>query len=92
VIRGSISTHDLPANVAFEVLLRSNGKEEKLGAIIRRAHAAKQGSGIEAGWEGGPLAKGDIILRSSKRIAKNETVDLYEYWKGELVFKDVEIK
>ena len=33
----------------------------------------------------------DIILRSSEKVAK-ETVDLFEIWQGELVYRDVPVK
>jgi hypothetical protein len=32
-----------------------------------------------------------VVFRASKEVAK-ETVDLFQLWRGEIVFRDVEVR
>lgn len=78
-----------PENIAFDVLFRANGKEYPIGEI-----ALGKGQQMIYFLDDTQLAdtvnsgKVDVIFRSSESIAR-KTVDLFEIWKGEIIFKDV---
>jgi hypothetical protein len=87
-LSGKISIRNCPANVAFDVIARCDGKDHSLNTIT-----CNQGGSTEYFVASNrpidpPPAKIDIILRSSEKAARS-TVDQYEMWKGELVFPDV---
>jgi hypothetical protein len=89
---GRIDFKDLPVNIAFQIIARVDGKDYPAGSV----YVAKGNSLVWApkgGWEykGPPVEKMDIILRSSAEVARG-SVDLFEIWDGELVYKDVPVK
>jgi hypothetical protein len=90
-LRLRIATRTLPADIAFDVFLRSaDGAERKLGALI----AAKGTSTEELLWTGGTLnpvpVAARIVLRSNEYLVRR-TLDQFELWKGELVYDDVPV-
>jgi hypothetical protein len=82
-----------PVNVAFEVSLRRGEGELKLkqGWIACDKDGYKfallHSDDIEA-LGGGTV---DVVLRASG-VAARRTMDLFEIWDGELVFKDVPVQ
>jgi hypothetical protein len=78
----------LPEDVAFEVFVRSNGKEYPAGAIyFRKGSESTFGvSTIDSPKDDPPMV--DVILRSSEKVAEG-TPDMTRIWKGEIVLKDV---
>lgn len=90
MLSGGIEIKAPPVSAAFDVIARVNDKEYRAG----RVYMAKGQSiswGTEGEYSGPPAEKMDIILRSSKEAAR-DTVDLFEIWDGELVYKDVPVK
>ncbi|MBN1343819.1 MAG: hypothetical protein JXQ73_14140 [Phycisphaerae bacterium] len=88
-VRGYIDADPLPVNVAFEVFVRSGGKEHSVGHVaVSRDGGASSKSPI-AGRVGTALpSRCDIILRSSAEVAR-QSLDLFEIWRGELVYENV---
>jgi hypothetical protein len=80
-----------PVNVSFDVIARHAGKEYLLGGVY--CNAGEDNGAFGPYTDKFPLgvAKVDVILRSSEKVARG-TVDLYEIWKGELVFPDLPVK
>jgi hypothetical protein len=92
----SATIGDLPMNVAFDVVALVGGKEYVFGHYSAFAGGSK-GAGF---WMGAyrnktsptqAFDKVDILLRSSETVARG-TVDLYEIWKGQILYKDVPVK
>ena len=97
-ISGKVHMNNLPVDIAFDVLVRVNGRETWVGWLFgHKSPANNAGSGGGTGWGFGamlpepPSGSCDVILRSSKEGVRN-TLTLYEYWEGELVFKDVPVE
>jgi hypothetical protein len=89
-MRGDFDIRNTPANVAFDIIARFDGKEYLLGALNVRS-----GESMLTGFDSvdelpQPPATADIILRSSERAARR-TVDLNEIWKGEIVYPNVPV-
>jgi hypothetical protein len=78
----------LPEDVAFDVFVRSNGKEYPAGAI--NFHKGGEGNygttAIDSPAAAPPTV--DLILRSDEAVAAG-TLDMTQIWKGEIVLKDV---
>ncbi len=89
-LQGTVKIQAPPVNIAFEVFVRIDGEELRLGTI----HKAK---GESTDWRvgrahtGPPFTSCDVILRSSKDVARR-SVDLFEIWEGELVYDDVPVE
>lgn len=91
-IGGIINFTNPPAAMAFDVFVKYDGVEYKLGSI----HAK---SGVMSSYYSSsttPLKspapqRVDVILRSSDTAARN-TVDLTDIWHGELIFPNVPVK
>ena len=81
----------VPADVAFDVVARVDGKEYPLGTLTAKRGATFQLNGGAGGF-GAPAdaAKADLVLRSSQKVARS-TVDLTQIWGGELVLPDVPV-
>lgn len=80
-----------PVNLAFECFARVDGKEVRLGDVAFKRGAGRHSYGMGA-YRLEPLnpKRADIILRPSPKAAAG-TVDLFDYWDGEIVFKDVPV-
>lgn len=85
-----------PIGVAVEVLVRTQGREYKIGTItvipgestnwhVSQGWPAAQASGPDA------FTECDVILRSSADVAR-DSVDLFKIWAGELVYEDQPVK
>ena len=89
-IQGTIEIDNPPVNVVFEVFARIKGKEYRLGQVSKAK--GKTGICCFQGPDDMPRAEScDIILRSSEKVARH-SLDMFEMWQGELVFKDVPIE
>lgn len=89
-LSGEIKIEAPPVPVCFDVFARVGNTEYPLGSIDKA-----RGESTNWGVSGSkcpvvPFDKCDIILRSSPRSARR-TIDLYEIWSGELVYKDVPV-
>src|SRR5690606_33897725 len=91
----------LPANIAFDVFARVGQQEYKIGSLCREKSSTETGTpkppemivGYVKLWESPeeapePFTSCDLILRSSEEAARR-TVDLFEIWKGELIYKNL---
>ncbi len=91
--QGDLNVAALPANVAFNMFIRANGREYRIGEVtfgkgsttdcrigntIRDLNAANQPTTV------------DLILRSDEKVGR-ETVDQHDIWNGELVFPNVPV-
>jgi len=87
-----IHMDDAPCNTAFDVFVKNNQEEMRVGSV-----AFAKGKGTRGYNAGGheirqPLPdKVTVILRPSVEAAKN-TVDLTAIYSGEIEFADVEVK
>jgi hypothetical protein len=90
-IQGEIEFTAPPVNLAFHVFARIDGKEYPMGTLA--ALKAAQGNfGVYCrAVTDKVVPKFDIVLRSSEAVGKG-TLDMMEYWKGEIVLKDVPLK
>ena len=88
----TLSVAPRPVGVAADVFVRTGGREYKIGTLhVAAGDHTDQGRLRE--WHAGeerpaPFTSCDVILRSSDEVAR-ESVDLFEIWAGELVYKDV---
>jgi hypothetical protein len=79
-----------PVPLAYRVFLRSGDREWPFVNL----HVV---AGQNTGWGTGATVKGfdadrvDLVCRPDPQVAM-ETVDLHEYWDGEIVIKDVPVK
>jgi hypothetical protein len=80
-----------PTGLSFNLVVRIDGKETKLGTIGCPANG-KQRIGFNCvGWKL-PVGKSiDLILRGNPKSA-TEMLDVFEAWDGEIVLKDVPVK
>ena len=83
----------VPGPLAFGVFVRVGDTERRVGSVTHNGtggqamtHFSQQNLDLDAGKAG----RVDVILRSSEQVARR-TVDLYEIWKGELVYHDVPV-
>jgi len=82
----------MPASVAFDAFARVGDKEYPIGFLSRVKGGPNYDCyGLNGKYEGPPISSFDLILLSSDQAARN-TVDIFEFWDGELVFKDVPVK
>jgi hypothetical protein len=78
-----------PAPLAYKIILRSGQQEWPVGSMYVLGKTSM-------GWGTGGDGKGitadrvDVIFRPDESVAAS-TVDLHEYWDGEVVVKDVKI-
>lgn len=89
-LSGMVDVTNAPADLAFDVFIRVGGKEYPLGGVTWR-------KGVNGGWglsgrlPEGPVPEIDLVFRGSSERARG-TVDLYEFWEGEIVFDDVPVE
>jgi len=89
---GDLSIERPPVDVAFEAFARIDGEEHRLGYIHqRKGEATAARLGFDVRLSKPPPQSYDIILRSSERAARG-SVDLFEIWEGQLLFKDLPLK
>jgi hypothetical protein len=91
LILAEVRTPPLPVNLAFEVFLRVGLKEYDAGKWCADSDGRGEVGSIGDWYEGPDVNSVDLILRSSRRVARR-TVDLFEIWEGELVFEDVPVE
>ncbi|MGA2584188.1 MAG: hypothetical protein ABSG31_12995 [Tepidisphaeraceae bacterium] len=90
-LQGQFTTANVPANVAFDIFARFNGKEYSLGSIsCDKGNTTRWGIGGQGEDIPTPPPTIDIILRSSEAAARR-TVDLNEIWKGEIIYPNVPV-
>ncbi len=87
VYMSQYSVDRAPANIAFEVYIRADGKESCVGQFA----VTKYRSLPTVALGGITDNKADIIFRSSKAAARR-TTDLFEIWAGEIVFEGRQAK
>jgi hypothetical protein len=97
-IDGATEFDRTPVNVAFKVYLRIHGKEYEAGSIRAGPSTCQADGDISRMWPTSrpadvplPFTSCDVILRSSVEVAR-DTVNMFEIWDGELVYKDVPVK
>ncbi|HEY7119118.1 MAG TPA: hypothetical protein VH475_21185, partial [Tepidisphaeraceae bacterium] len=92
-LSASIRVENPPVSVAFNVIARYGGKEYPMGPVYARAHDQSVIFGPTCrDFPSSPdIGKVDVVFRASKEVAK-ETVDLFQLWRGEIVFRDVEVR
>ena len=90
---GRIDIGRLPVNVAFDVIVRAGGREYPAGTLARKAGAPPYNTPFTgaAPPERPPTGKADLVLRSSAAAAR-DTVDVTEFWRGELLYKDMALE
>lgn len=91
VISGQIYVNKTPAPLAFDVFTRFNGREYPLGSLSSLANSTTTMS--FTGWEDrhrSVPATITLVLKPSEAVARR-TVDLAEYFDGEIVFDDVPV-
>ena len=81
----------LPLGIAFEVFGRFDDREVRLGSLACPAGKSQHSFGVSATLEEPPGTTVDVILRASHEAAEN-SLNVFEYWQGELVFKDVPVQ
>lgn len=87
----ALDIRSMPADVAFDVVARVDGKEYPLGTLTAKAGATYQLNGGAGGFDApADVTKADLVFRSSQKVARS-TVDLTRIWGGELVLPDVPI-
>ena len=85
-----LDLRNAPANAAFEVFARIDGREYPIGTMAL-SKGKQMGFGLSADSIKGINAEQmDFILRSSEKVARG-TVELYEIWKGEITLQGVKV-
>jgi hypothetical protein len=89
-LEGSIEIKSCPVNVAFDVIARYGGNEERLTTLT-----CDKGNGSDyhissATPVNAPPATIDIVLRTSEKAARR-SIGQYEIWEGELVFPNIPV-
>lgn len=87
----TIAMTGLPMNVAFDVYVRVGTREQHLGVVSGRPERGTHYHSSENSWNHEPVDTVDVILRSSEEMAR-KTIDIYEFWEGELVHEDVPVE
>lgn len=96
-LSGSLKVTSPPVSLAFQVAFRINGKEYPASSISVPRGSSTSWS-VGKWWHEKEMADApdsvstvDIILRGSEEVARN-TVELSEFWGGEIVYKDVPVQ
>ena len=86
-----IEVNKVPHNIAFDVIGRAGDTEFPIGTLA--ASSGYTGSFGMAGYKVPPLPddRVDVILRSSEAALRG-TVDLFDAWRGEIVFEGLPVK
>ena len=80
---------NLPVNVAFDVLARMGDQERHLTSMkLPKGTSTRFSTGFAAPLPSEPF---DLVLRSNEALART-TVDMFEFWEGELVYEDANIE
>ncbi len=86
-----IDVNNAPANVAFDVVVRADGKEYAVGSItLGKGRQCSFGLNTDT-LNAVTANKFDFILRSSEPAARR-TTDLFEIWSGEIILQGVQVK
>lgn len=95
-LEGTLEISKPPVNIAFEVIFRINDREYNAGSIHKIKGESTHWGVSKSWWDprekppADPFTTCDVILRGSEKAARG-TVDLFEFWDGELVYKDVPV-
>ena len=90
-LEGMVDIGPAPVGVAFEVFARFGAREFPLGRLARKAGSPRHGSGLSCTVTE-PLSETfDLVLRGSRQAAEN-SLDVFEFWEGEVIFEDVPIQ
>jgi hypothetical protein len=79
-----------PCDFAFDVLLKSNGREHSIGQFTGAANQTHTRYYYPTNLGLEPGVDVEVILRASESAAKR-TTDLFQIWKGEILLKDVRV-
>ena len=88
-LSGMLDVTNAPADLAFDVFVRADGKEYPLGGVSWK-------KGANGGWGlNGPYPADastiDLVLRGSSERARL-SIGLYEFWDGEIVLPNVPVR
>lgn len=86
----SVTAMQPPANLAFDLILRQNGREWRLGSLsgpAKTSFSTGLGPNVE-GLQPGPV---DLILRGSE-AAIRRTIEMNTAWDGEIVFEGLPVE
>ena len=89
-----VDSQSPPVAIAFDVWVRTADGEKRLGSVARPAATVSGSHGFHLEDKVAAELVGEtctIIFRGSADAAKR-TVDLYEYWAGELIYEDVPVE
>lgn len=90
-IRGRLHAGYVPADVAFDVFLRADGREYMVARFAWQKDRGYFTIGMKLPKPlDPPPERVDIILRSNPEVAR-WSVDITDIWQGELEFKDVPV-
>jgi hypothetical protein len=92
-LQAKLKLTSVPANIAFDVIVRFAGHDYNIGSIT-----CKRGAGTEWSIAGSVVGASaitqpttvDLILRSSEKVGR-QTVDQHDAWDGELVYPNVAV-
>lgn len=90
MISGTVWMRIPPVDVAFRILLRFHGTELQVASCTSAAGREKY-CNWQMAWPDVLPETVDVILRSDEEVAK-QTVDIFEYWKGELVYEGISVQ
>lgn len=79
-----------PVGLSYEILMRSGGEEVKIGGFTWQPRSLVVGHGSYAILKDPPPPTADIIFRPNYQYPL-KTIDIFEIWDGEIVYKDVPI-
>jgi hypothetical protein len=86
---GMVNVDNNPVGLSFDVLLRDETGERKIGGFACPAGTTQYSFGLDFMNTTAKIV--DVILRSNPELAKSQ-INVFQVWDGELVFKDVPVK
>ena len=90
-LSGEISVSSgVPVALAFDAFVRAGGRESRLTSITLPRGGSTTFRVHDRDIDLGDAREIDVVLRGSEAVARR-TVDLFEFWNGELVFEAVPV-
>ncbi len=88
--KGIVKLQPPPINIAFDVIVRIGDQEVDIGNLCRRK--LQPGTDWFFEWENGnpDIESVELILRSNEQLVRG-SVDMFEAWDGEIVYKDIAV-
>jgi hypothetical protein len=89
-VRCCIGVHGVPVDVGFDIIIKSNGQETKIGSLA--CPARKDNASFDTGG-GTTIGVGkivDVVLRSDPAAAAM-TTDVFSVWDGDLVYPNAPV-